>query len=72
METSSRQGWQRYLHVSLRAFLILILLIGSWLGWITHSSRLQHDAVTALEEAGHWWWFEWEGKDGTPIRSAEP
>ena len=69
VKTSSRHFWRRYLRFSLRALLVFVLLIGGWLGWIIHGARVQRDAVTALEQAGHWCYFDWEWNDGHQIRS---
>ncbi len=44
--------WRRYLRFSLRGLIVVVLLIGGWLGWIVRSARIQRDAVAAIERAG--------------------
>jgi internalin A len=50
-EPTSRP-WHRYLRFSTRGLIVLVLLIGSWLGWIIRSARIQREAVAAIERAG--------------------
>ncbi|MGO9464777.1 MAG: hypothetical protein ACLQVF_11580 [Isosphaeraceae bacterium] len=38
--------------LSLRALLILVLVLGAWLGWFVRNARIQHDAVAAVQRAG--------------------
>ncbi len=43
--------WRRFLRVSVRGLIVLILVFGAGLGWIVHTARLQRDAVAAIERA---------------------
>jgi len=38
--------------MSLRALLIMVLVLGGWLGWFVRNARIQHDAVAAVQRAG--------------------
>ena len=72
METPDKRPWRRYLHLSLRAVLLLVLVLGSWLGWMARGVRVQREAVAAIERAGGWSAHEWEWEDGEKIRNGRP
>jgi Leucine Rich Repeat (LRR) protein len=44
--------WRRFLRYSVRGLILLVLVVGVWLGWIVRSARLQHAAVAAIEKDG--------------------
>ncbi len=46
--------WRRFLRFSVRGLIVLVLLIGVWLGWLVRSARIQREAVAAIERAGGW------------------
>ncbi len=72
METRDRRPWWRYLRLSLRALIVLVLLIGGGLGWMVHRARVQREAVAAIERAGDKGWYDWEWSDGHPNPSGQP
>jgi len=42
--------WKRTpLRLSVRALMVLILVLGGWLGWVVNQARLQREAVAALD-----------------------
>ena len=43
---------RRYLRVSVRALIVLVLLLGASMGWIVRTARIQHDAVAVIMRAG--------------------
>ncbi len=43
---------RRRFALSLRALLIIVLVLGAWLGWFVRTARIQHDAVAAVLRAG--------------------
>jgi hypothetical protein len=43
--------WRRFLRLSVRGLIVLIIVIGIALGWTIHAARLHHDAVTAINRA---------------------
>ena len=47
--TQSRSRWLR---VSLRGLMVLVLVIGGGLGWLVHRARVQRDAVVAITRTG--------------------
>ena len=63
----NRQPWRRYLRLSLRSLLALVLFLGGWLGWMVHHARVQREAVAAIERAGGDVLYDWQWKDNAPI-----
>jgi hypothetical protein len=62
-KTVSRR-WRSSLRFSLRGLIILVLLIGGWLGWIVHRARLQRTTVLAVEKSGGGVLYDWQYKNG--------
>ena len=44
--------WWTYVRFSLRGLIILVLLIGTGLGWLVRSLHIQRNAVAAIKNAG--------------------
>ncbi len=63
---------RKYLRVSLRSLLVLVLIIAAWLGWLVHSARVQRDAVAAIQKREGTARYDWERKDGRNIPNGEP
>jgi hypothetical protein len=72
MATSSAQGWRRILRFSLSTLVVVVLVIGGWLGWIVHSARIQHDAVAAIYRLEGTVRYDWERKDGRNVPNGRP
>ena len=53
---------QRFLSFSVRGMILLVLVIGVWLGWIVRSARIQREAVNAIKEARGEAWYDWQWK----------
>jgi hypothetical protein len=64
--------WRRYLRISLRGLIVLVLVLGSALGWIVNCSKGHHDAVAAIEQAGGTVKYEWQVKDRRPNSNGKP
>ena len=64
--------WWRYLRISLRGLIVLVLVLGGGLGWFVNRAKVQLDAVTAIERAGGSVKYEWEWKDGQFNPSGKP
>ena len=61
MSDQHSQGiWRRWLRLSVRGLMILVLILGGGIGWIVHRARVQRDAVAAIEKAGGWVRYDWE------------
>jgi hypothetical protein len=56
--------WRRLLRVSVRALIVLVLVIGGGLGCLVHSARVQREAVAAINQAGGCVLYDWNWKDG--------
>jgi hypothetical protein len=61
---------QRYLRVSVRGLIVLVLVIGAGLGWIVHQAHVQRDAVAAIERAGGSVSYNWRWTDGKLVQGA--
>ena len=64
--------WRRYLRISLRGLIVLVLVLGSTVGGIVNRAKVQHDAVAAIERAGGSVKYEWEWKDEGPNSGGKP
>jgi hypothetical protein len=62
-------GWRRYLRLSVRGLLILVLLIGGWLGWLAQTARTQREAVAAVLKVHGAIRYDWQGAS---FASGEP
>jgi hypothetical protein len=44
--------WRRFVRLSLRGLIVMVLLIGLGLGWLVRSVRIQREAVAGITAAG--------------------
>ncbi len=58
--------WRRYLRFSVRGLIVLVLVIGAWLGWLARSALIQRDAVAAITKAGGSAFYEEDIRGPTP------
>jgi hypothetical protein len=65
-------GWRRYLRLSVRGLLILVLLIGGWLGWLAQTARTQREAVAAILKAHGAIRYDWQGASFASGEPAQP
>ena len=48
-----RPRWRRLIpRLSVRGLMVLVLIVGGWLGWVVRSARVQREAVAAIDRAG--------------------
>jgi internalin A len=66
MQTPNHYHRWRYPQVTLRALILLIVLVGTWLGWVVNRAHIQRDAVRAIKKTGGSAWYDWQWKDGLP------
>jgi Leucine rich repeat len=59
------RSWRTMLRFSVRAMVILVLVIGAGLGWIVRSARIQRDAVAAIRRHGGS--VLYDGEQGTRV-----
>jgi hypothetical protein len=55
-----------------RRLIVLVLLVGGWLGWIVRGARVQHQAAAAIRRAGGAAIYNWHYKDGEYDPFARP
>jgi internalin A len=63
---------RRWLRMSVRGLIILVLVIGAGLGWIVRRAHVQRDAVAEIKKAGGSVFYDWEWKNGMPIQLGIP
>jgi hypothetical protein len=64
--------WQRYLRFSLRGLIVVVLVIGSGLGWTINRAKAQRDAVAVIERVGGSVKYQWDWMDEGPNSSGKP
>jgi hypothetical protein len=64
--------WRRFLRFSVRGLIVLVLVIGTGLGWIVREAHVQRDAVAALVKVGGGVTYDWEWRDGNWIPGGQP
>jgi hypothetical protein len=64
---TSRRHW---LWISVRGLMILVLIVGAWLGWTVRAARVQREALAAIEETGGRVEHDWEWQDSSEWSSA--
>ena len=64
--------WRRFLRFSVRGLIVLVLVIGCWLGWIVRSARIQREAVAALERESVWVEYDSEWESGRSTQGQKP
>jgi len=60
--------WYRVV-LSIRAMIVLVVVVGCSLGWVVHRTRVQRDAVNAVMRVGGRGEvsYDWEYKDGNDL-----
>ncbi len=68
METPRNRPWWRYLRLSVRGLILVVLAVGGCLGWWLERALVQRKAVKAIRAAGGWTTYEWDvpGAPRTP------
>ena len=65
MATANSTSWRRKLRFSVRSLLVLVLVIGGWLGWTVRNARIQREAVAAIRLAGGTVTYHWDKRHAT-------
>jgi hypothetical protein len=68
----STGSWRRPFRFSVRALVVVVLLIGAGLGWIVRQAHVQRDAVAAIMSAGGSVEYDWEWSDGKFVPRGKP
>ena len=61
---------RRWVTFGLRGLLLLVLVIGLWLGWAVHKARQQREAVAAVKKFGGWVHYDYEFAPGPVVDDA--
>jgi hypothetical protein len=69
---SIRRPWRGFLRYSVRGLIVLVLVIGVWLGWLVQMARIQRGAVAAIQKAGGNVAYDWEWSNGKSISGGKP
>jgi Leucine Rich repeat len=64
--------WQRFVRLSVRGLIIVVLVIGVGLGWLVRSARIQRETVAAIQKAGGHVFYDWEWSNGKSIPMGKP
>ena len=64
--------WRRYLRFSVQALIVLVLLIGGWLGWYVRSARIQRQAVLALQKGNAYVAYNGDRRRGPRFEDEKP
>jgi hypothetical protein len=51
--------------LSVRMLMLVVLVVGGWLGWVCYRARVQREAVAAIMAAGGEVYYDWEWDSAT-------
>ncbi len=71
-DKSLMKTWRHRLRINVRALMVLVLILGCWLGWMVHRARVQREAVEAIERVGGSVTYDWIHKYGEYIPGGQP
>jgi hypothetical protein len=64
---------QRYrIRLSVKAFMLLVLVLGGCLGLALHRAQSQRNEVEAIRKSGGRVYYEWQWNDGSVSSNAKP
>jgi hypothetical protein len=66
-ERVSHEAWRRWLRISVRGLMILVLIVATGLGWVIHRARVQRDAVAVIKRVGGHVGYSWQRAKGAWI-----
>jgi hypothetical protein len=72
MATDAIPAKRRRFRVSLRVVMLLVLVIGLWMGYRVNKARKQREAVAAVKAYGGWVHYDWEFVNGNLARNTQP
>ena len=64
--------WRTSRRFSVRGMIVVVLVMGCWLGWIIRSARIQREAVLAIQRAGGSVMYDWDRSKTKLIPGGEP
>ncbi len=72
MPTSGPALYRCWFRISLRALMVLVLIVGGLIGWMAHTIRTQRQAVAAVRAADALVFYDWQIGDIAPQSAAAP
>lgn len=63
---------RHWLRIGVRGLIIVVLIVGGWLGWTVRGARVQRDAVRTITKAGGFVQYDWELWRGLTVPGARP
>jgi internalin A len=69
---SVSRSWHRFMRLSVRGLIVLVLVIGAGLGWLVHTARIQREAVAALDNVGCHISYDWNWQNGMYVPGGPP
>lgn len=63
---------RRWLRMSVRRLVVIVMMTGGALGWLARSARIQREAVEAIQRAGGYVTYDWEYKNGESFERSGP
>lgn len=63
---------RRFIRLSVRSLLLLVLVLAVWLAWMVNRAREQRQAVAAIREYGGFVSYDWEYVNGKHIPGRSP
>ena len=58
-----RKPRRRWFQFSLRSFLVLVTILGIWLGFLARGAKRQAEAITAIKAHGGWCYYDFQVRD---------
>lgn len=71
-EHGSPTTWPHRMRLSVKAFVLLVLVLGSCLGLVLHRARTQRNGVEAIRKSGGRVFYQWQWNDGSVVSNLEP
>jgi hypothetical protein len=62
----------RWFRTSTRGLIVLVLIIGAWLGWLVRGAHTQRDAVAAIKNSGGGVAYDWQMRNGKYNPAGKP
>src|SRR4051812_26930283 len=72
MSTESIPPKRHRLRISLRLFMVIILVTGMWMGYRVNEAKKQKEAVAAVKKYGGWVHYDWEFVNGKLAKGQTP
>ena len=68
----TKRHWRSHIRISVRGLIVLVLIVGGWLGWMVRGAQVQREAVETIRRAGGSVQYDWELFRGLTDPNAKP